>query len=89
MLSDVLPHSCIRDSETNLKTRTALKETAKWQGPHDLSRTRAFVVCEPPNADLSTFEGVYKDADNNLDLPLTADQLLPRVSTLEYHCEMC
>lgn len=69
-------------SETNLKTRTALKQTARLQSAHDLSKCKAKVLCEAPNPDLASFEGVYKDLEANLELPLTADQLLPRVRTV-------
>ncbi|XP_055329116.1 phospholipid-transporting ATPase ID-like [Paramacrobiotus metropolitanus] len=65
------------DGETNLKSRQALPETGELNDDKDaMSRLRAEVVCEPPNNNLSRFEG--KITFDGSTYPLTNNQVLLR-----------
>ncbi|KAF7132165.1 hypothetical protein RHSIM_Rhsim09G0116600 [Rhododendron simsii] len=64
------------DGETNLKIRTALKETCKYVTAENASEFKGEVTCEHPNNSIYTFNGNLIIEGQTL--PLSSHQLLQR-----------
>jgi len=70
------------DGETNLKTKRCLKATQHLNTAAKLAAMKARARCEPPSADLNSFEGLWLDESTGEQFPLNNEQLLLRGSKL-------
>lgn len=71
------------DGETNLKLKTAVKETSSWNSFEQLAPMRVAVDSELPNKELYKFEGSMRLSSENSPIPLSADNILLRGMTLK------